>query len=104
MRAQRPRQTKKLLSGFQQALLGFFLARDAVASPGHGVEALGVDLFATGDAFSEAAFADTGECAIHHEEQLAVVVALAEEELLVVGAGGAIGDILRRFIVGSATV
>jgi len=92
------------LRGFEQALLSLFLALDAVASPRHGFEALGVDLLAAGDAFSEAAFADAGESAIHHIEQLAVVVALAEEEFLVVGTGGAIGDVLRGLIVGGTAV
>jgi hypothetical protein len=93
-----------LLSGFQQTLLGFFLALDAVASPRHGVKAFGVDLFAAGYAFSEAAFADAGESAIDHIEQLPVVIALAEEEFLVVGTGGAVGDVLRGFIVDRTTV
>jgi hypothetical protein len=88
---------KKLLRGFQQTLLGFFLARDAMPGPGHGFEALGVDLFAARNAFSEAAFANAGQGAIDHIEQLAVVVALAEEEFLVIGTGGAIGDVLRGF-------
>jgi hypothetical protein len=92
------------LGGLEQAFFGFFLALDAMAGPRHGFEALGVDLFAAGDAFSEAAFTNTRESAIHHEEQLAVVVALAEKELLVVGAGGAIGDILGGLIVRSASV
>ena len=95
---------EKLLSGFEQTLLGFLLALDAMAGPGHGFEALGVDLFATGDAFSKAAFADASESAIHHVEQLAVVVALAEEEFLVVGTGGAIGDVLRGLIVDGTAV
>jgi hypothetical protein len=93
-----------LLSGFQQALLGFFLALDAVASPRHGVKAFGVDLFAAGYAFSEAAFADAGESAIDHIEQLPVVIALTEEEFLVVGTGGAVGDVLGGLIVDSTTV
>jgi hypothetical protein len=93
-----------LLRGFEQALLGFFLALDAMTSPRYGFEALGIYLFAAGNAFSEAAFADAGERAIDHVEQLAVVIALAEEELLVVGAGGAIGDVLGGLIVGGTTV
>jgi hypothetical protein len=93
-----------LLSGFEQALLCFFLALDAMPRPGHSFETLGVDLFATGDAFSEAAFADPSESAIDHIEQLAVIVALAEEELLVIGTGGAIGDVLSGLIVGGTTV
>jgi hypothetical protein len=93
-----------LLSGFQQTLLGFFLALDAMASPGYGVEALGIDLFAAGDAFSEAAFTDARESTIDHIEQLAVVIALAEEEFFVVGTGGAVGDVLRGLVIDSTTV
>src|SRR6266852_435877 len=81
-----------LLSGFQQTLLGFFLALDAMASPGNGVEPLGVDLFAAGNALPEAAFADARESAIDHVEQLPVVIALAEKKFLIVGTGGAVGD------------
>src|SRR6266403_1732175 len=75
-----------------------------MASPRHGFKALGVDLFAARNALSEAAFADARESAIDHIEQLAVVIALAEEEFLVIGTGGAVGDVLRRLIVDSATV
>jgi hypothetical protein len=75
-----------------------------MAGPGNGFEAFGVDLFAAGDAFSEAAFTDAGESAIDHIEELAVVVALAEKEFLVVGTGGAVGDVLGGFIVGGAAV
>jgi len=56
------------------------------------------------NAFSEAAFVDAGQSAVDHVEQLAVVVALAEEEFLVIGTGGAIGDVLRGLIVGGAAV
>ena len=93
-----------LLRGFEQALLGFFLALDAVARPRHGFETLGVDLFAAGNAFSKAAFANASQSAIDHVEQLAVVVALAKEKFLVVGTGGAVGNVLRGLFVGSATV
>lgn len=34
------------VSCFQEALLGFFLALDTVASPGNGFEPLGINLFA----------------------------------------------------------
>jgi hypothetical protein len=50
------------------------------------------------------AFTDAGESAIDHVEQLTVVVALAEKELLVVGTGGAVGDVLSGLIVGGAAV
>jgi hypothetical protein len=93
-----------LLRGFEQALLGFFLALDAMARPRYGFETLGVDFLAAGDAFSKAAFANASESSIHHVEQLAIVIALAEEKFLVIGAGGAIGNVLRGLFVGGTTV
>ena len=93
-----------LVSGFEQALLGFFLALDAVASPRNGFEALRVDFFSAGDAFAEAAFAEARESAIHHLEQLAVVIALAEEKFFIVRTGGAIGDILGGLVVRATAV
>src|SRR5712691_8551085 len=92
------------MSCFEQALLGLFLALDAVASPGDGFEALRVDFFSAGNAFTEAAFAETGERAVHHLEQLAVVVALAEEKFLVVRTGGAIGDVLGGLVIRTTAV
>src|SRR5258708_34789715 len=97
-------QREILLSRLQQALLGFLLALDAMPSPRYGVEAFGVDLLAAGDAFSEAAFPYARESAIDHVEQLAIVVALAEKEFLVVGTGGAVGDVLRCLVIASTTV
>jgi hypothetical protein len=85
-------------------LLEFFLALDAVARPRDGLQALGVDFFAAVDAFAEAAFADAGQGLINHLQQLALIVALAEEKFLVVGTGGAVGDILRRVFVGGTSV
>src|SRR5580692_5712393 len=76
-------------SFFEQSLLHFFLALDAVAGPGDGFEALGVDLFAAMDAFAEAAFADAGKSLVDHLQGLAVVIALAKQELFGVGTGGA---------------
>jgi hypothetical protein len=93
-----------LLSSFQQALLGFFLALDAMASPRHGVKTLSVNLFTARDALPETAFADAGESAVDHVEQLPVVIALAEKKFLVVGTGGAVGDVLRGLIVDGTAV
>src|ERR1700675_4171644 len=93
-----------LLRGFQQALLSLFLAFDAMASPRHGLQSLGINFFTTGDTLSKAAFADARERSINHIEQLAIVVALTEKKFLVVGAGGAIGDVLSGLIVGRTTV
>ena len=100
----RGQECQILLRGFEQALLCFFLALDAMAGPRDCFETLGVDFFTAGDALSEAAFTDASKSAIDHIEQLAVIVALAEEELLVIGTGGAIGDILSGLIVGCTTV
>src|SRR5882724_11992816 len=70
-----------------------------MASPGDGFEAFRVDFFPAGDAFTEAAFAETGESAVDHLEQLTVVVTLAEEKFLVVRTGGAIGDVLSGLVI-----
>jgi len=51
---------------FEQSLLEFFLALDAVAGPRHGLKALGVDLFAATDALTEVAFANARERSIDH--------------------------------------
>ena len=45
-----------LVRGFEQTLLGFFLALDAVPRPWHSFQALGVYLFAAGNAFAKTAF------------------------------------------------
>ena len=79
---------------FHLSLLGLFLAGDAVAGPGHGVQALGVDLGAAGDALPEGAFADAVQRALHQLQELALAVALVEEELLGIGVGGLVGDVL----------
>src|ERR1700678_133006 len=93
-----------LLSGFEQALLGLFLALDAMPRPGNSFQALGVDLFAAGDAFSKTAFANAGKSPVNHVEQLAVVVALAEKEFLVIGTGSAVGNVLSCLIIGGTAV
>ena len=81
---------------FELALFKLFLAFDAVAGPRHGFEALGVDFFAAGNALPEGTFAHAAECAFNHLKELALVVALVKEEFLLVGAGCAIGNVLRR--------
>src|SRR5437763_1204739 len=88
----------------QLAFFHFFLAFDAVARPRDRVEALGVDLRPAGNALAEDAFAQAAERALHHLEELAVVVGLVEEELFVIGAGGAVGDVLRAIEVGGPAV
>ncbi|HSZ62681.1 MAG TPA: hypothetical protein VK828_12845 [Terriglobales bacterium] len=85
-------------------MLGFFLAFDAMARPRNSLKALGINFLAAGDAFSEAPFAYARQRSIDHIEQLTVIIALAEKKFLVVRTGGAISDILRRLIIGGATI
>jgi len=52
----------KALAGgfFQNPLFELFLALDAVAGPGNGLETLGIDVLAAGDALAERTFPDAG--------------------------------------------
>ena len=88
----------------QNSLLQLLLALDAMPRPGHGLQPLGVDLVATGDALAEVTLPDSVQGAIHHLQKLAIIVALMKEEFLVVRVGSAIGDILRRIFVRRTTV
>src|SRR5438067_10277212 len=78
------------------SLLREFLALDAVASPGHCFQALGVDLFPAGDALSEIALPDASQGAFYHPKQLPVIGALMKEEFLRIGASGPVGYVLRH--------
>jgi hypothetical protein len=89
---------------FQQSLLEFFLAFDAVAGPWHGFEALGVDFLTAVNALSKAALANARKCFLYHLQKLALVVALGEEKFFRVRTRGAIGDILSGVFIGGATV
>jgi hypothetical protein len=93
-----------LVRGFEQTLLGFFLALDAVPRPRHSFQALGVNLFAAGNAFAKAAFPNSRQRSFDHVEKLPIVVALAEEKFLRVRAGCSIGNVLRGFFIGCAAV
>lgn len=91
-------------SFFQHPFFELFLAFDTVAGPGHGLEPLGIDLFAAGDTLAEATLTNAGERALDHLQELAVVVALVKQKFLIVGAGGLVGDILRGIFVCAAAV
>jgi len=93
-----------VLSFFQQSLLEFLLALDAMARPRHSFQTLGIDFFAAVDTLSETAFADASQSFIYHLQELPLIVALAEKKLLGVGTGGAIGDVLGRIFIGGAPV
>jgi hypothetical protein len=80
---------------FELAFFELLLALDAMARPRHGLEALGVDFFAAGDALAKTALADAGQGIFDHLQKRAVVVALGEQKFLGVRTGGAIGDIGR---------
>ncbi len=56
------------------------------------------------NAFAKAAFTDADQRPIHHLQQLPLVVALAEKKFLGVGAGRAIGDVLRGVLVGRTAI
>ena len=56
------------------------------------------------DALAEAAFADARQRSLDHLQELPLIVALAEEKLFGVGTGGAVGDVLRRILIGGAPV
>jgi len=75
-----------------------------MARPRHGFQAFGVDFLAARDAFAKTSFAQSRQSSLYHLKQVTIVVALTEEELFVVGTGGAIGDILSRFIVGAPAI
>src|SRR5215467_14477760 len=83
--------------GLQESLFDFFLAGDAMAGPGHSLEALRIDLLPTRNTLTKTAFANTFERALHHLQSLTLAATLAEEKFLGVGVCGAIGDILGRF-------
>src|SRR6202035_4693174 len=91
-------------SFFQQALLEFLLALDAVARPGHSLKALGVDFFTAVDALAKTSLPDARQRFLHHLQELPLVIALAEQKLLRVGTGGAVGNVLGGVLVGGAAV
>src|SRR5437868_14292495 len=93
-----------LLRFFQDSLFQLFLAFYAVPSPGNRFQPLGIDFLAAGNAFPEAALADALQSAFHHLQELAFIVALAKEEFLGIGAGGAVGNILRGIFIGAAPI
>lgn len=51
---------------FQLAALHLLLTFDAEARPGHGFQALGIDIFTAGNALAEVAFPHTGQSTFHH--------------------------------------
>src|SRR5207253_5127981 len=89
---------------FQQTLFQLFLAFDAVPSPGHSLQALGIDFLAAADALAEAALTDAIQRALHHLEQLPIIITLVKEEFLVIGVGGLVSDILGRILIGGAAI
>ena len=91
-------------SFFQQSLFQLFLALDAMARPGHGIQAFGVDLLAAMNAFAETAFADANQGLVDHLQQMPFIVALAEQKFFRVGTGGTVGDILRGIFIGGTAV
>jgi hypothetical protein len=93
-----------LVGGLEQSLLGFFLALDAVASPGHGLQSLGIDFLTAGNTLSKRAFAQPGKRAVHHQQKLPIIVALAEEKFFGIRTGRAVGNVLSCLVVGAAPI
>ena len=89
---------------FQLAFFQLLLALDAVARPGHGFQALGIDLIAAVHALAKFALADPLQSGFHHRQQLAVIVALRKQELFGVRAGSTVGYVLRCVLIGNASV
>src|SRR5215472_5128204 len=92
------------VSFFQLAVLFFFLAGDAIARPGNGLQTLGIDLIAAAHALSERTFADPLQRRFHHLQQLAFVVALRKQKFLGVGTRSTVCDVLGRILIGDAAI
>jgi len=102
-----PRPTKLHASfsePLEEALLLLFLAGDAVAGPGNGLEALLLKLLMAGDTFAEGTVADAREGVVHQLQQRAVVVRLPEEKFLRVRVGRLVGEIHGGIFVGFAAL
>ena len=93
-----------LLYFFQLAFFQFFLAGNAVAGPGHGLQPLGIDLIAAAYAFAKFAFADPLQGSFDHRQQLAIIIALGKQKFLGVGACRAVGNVLRSLLISNAAV
>src|SRR6476660_994608 len=97
--------SKRLVASFfQLALFQLLLALNAIARPGNGFQPLGIDLIAAAYALAKSALADPQKSCLDHLQQLSIVVALRKQKLLGVGAGRAVGDVLRSILVGNTTV
>lgn len=89
---------------FQLALFQFLLALNAIARPRHGFQPLGVDFITAAYTLAKSAFADPLESGFHHRQELPVIIALRKEKLFGIGTGCAVGNVLRRVLVGNAAV
>src|SRR5215472_10243249 len=96
--------TPLFVSFFQLAVLFLFLAGDAIARPGNGLQTLGIDLIAAAHTLSERTFADPLQRRFHHLEQLAFIVALRKQKFLGVGTGSTVCDVLGRILIGDAAI
>src|ERR1019366_10062817 len=91
-----PKRLTPLRRWLQLAALLFFLAHNAMPRPGNRIQAPLVDLIAALFAFAVAADGNVGQRALHHLQKLPVVIAARKQKLLLVGARGAVGNVLRR--------
>lgn len=93
-----------LLYFFQLAFFQFFLAGNAVAGPGHGLQPLGIDLIAAAYAFAKFAFADPLQGSFDHRQQLTIIIALGKQKFLGIGTRRAVGNVLRSLLISDAAV
>jgi len=75
------------------AVLKFLLAYDAVGGPGKGFQALGADLLAAVDTFSESALTQTAQGLVYKPQLPMAAGALAEEQLFLIRNDGLVGDV-----------
>src|ERR1022692_1404984 len=98
-RGKRHERAEGYRRGLEQAFFFLFLAGEAVAGPGHGLEALLLQLLVAGHTFTERIVLHPRERFLDQLQQRAVVVRLAEKEFFRVRVRGLVGEIHRRVLV-----
>ena len=76
----------------------FFLAFDAVARPGNGLEPLVLHFLLARDAQAVFTALDSDERVLNQLEDAPVVIALMKEKFLGIGIGGLVGDIVKSIV------
>jgi hypothetical protein len=79
--------------------LAFFLALKTVFRPRHGDQSFGVDLLATGDAFTKRAGFDSSKCHLHSPQQPSLLAAAFEEVFAGSSLDTEVADLRRSIVV-----